>query len=249
MLVSAGETRRCNSHGNTGAPPLTAFPMIRNTADVDDRRRFTYDLHAVLWRSRPATLWSVANPPFNQRYIYQPFFENRSSIHSACRDLVTLLDYFLGKRHSPPGQSSSKTLMQNTVSIPTDKPKCLARVILSQNNLLLPPTQFDSNCKHRRHYFDSYLNLHFTWQTKIKQWNNSFNRGNFLLWIDFDWQDLDFLMEYLHYQHFITVYINILFSNFYFCVFFWYGEFSCIENCSKSPWKINGGNIKKRSVW
>lgn len=165
MLVSAGETRRCNSHGNTGAPPLTAFPMIRNTADVDDRRRFTYDLHAVLWRSRPATLWSVANPPFNQRYIYQPFFENRSSIHSACRDLVTLLDYFLGKRHSPPGQSSSKTLMQNTVSIPTDKPKCLARVILSQNNLLLPPTQFDSNCKHHRHYFDSYLNLHFTWQT------------------------------------------------------------------------------------
>lgn len=62
----------------------------------------------------------------------------------------------------PPGQSSSKTLMQNTVSIPTDKPKCLARVILSQNNLLLPPTQFDSNCKHHRHYFDSYLNLHFT---------------------------------------------------------------------------------------
>lgn len=249
MLVSAGETRRCNSHGNTGAPPLTAFPMIRNTADVDDRRRFTYDLHAVLWRSRPATLWSVANPPFNQRYIYQPFFENRSSIHSACRDLVTLLDYFLGKRHSPPGQSSSKTLMQNTVSIPTDKPKCLARVILSQNNLLLPPTQFDSNCKHRRHYFDSYLNLHFTWQTKIKQWNNSFNRGNcFLLWIDFDWQDLDFLMEYLQSTFYNSLY-KYTFLQFLFRVFFWYGEFSCIENCSKSPWEINGGNIKKRSVW
>lgn len=128
------------------------------------------------------------------------------------------------------------------------KKKCLARVILSQNNLLLPPTQFDSNCKHRRHYFDSYLNLHFTWQTKIKQWNNSFNRGNFLLWIDFDWQDLDFLMEYLQSTFYNSLY-KYTFLQFLFRVFFWYGEFSCIENCSKSPWKINGGNIKKRSVW
>lgn len=88
---------------------LTAFPMIRNTADVDDRRRFTYDLHAVLWRSSPATLWSVANPPFNQRYIYQPFFENRSP-STTSRDLVTLLDYFLGKRHSL-GERFSKSLM------------------------------------------------------------------------------------------------------------------------------------------
>lgn len=47
MRVSAAETRRCNSYGNTGSTALTAFPMIRNTADVDDRRRFTYDLHAV----------------------------------------------------------------------------------------------------------------------------------------------------------------------------------------------------------
>ena len=155
---------------------------------------------------------------------------------------------FLANDIPPPANLPRKLWCKTLFRFLPIKKKCLARVILSQNNLLLPPTQFDSNCKHRRHYFDSYLNLHFTWQTKIKQWNNSFNRGNFLLWIDFDWQDLDFLMEYLQSTFYNSLY-KYTFLQFLFRVFFWYGEFSCIENCSKSPWEINGGNIKKRSVW
>lgn len=138
--------------------------MIRNTADVDDRRRFTYDLHAVLWRSGPATLWSVANPPFNQRYIYQPFFENRSP-STTSRDLVTLLDYFLGKRHSTLLEMSDAN--QNTVSIPMINRSVLRAVLSTQAKIIYyfrPPTwtQFDSNCKHHGYYFDSYSNLHFT---------------------------------------------------------------------------------------
>lgn len=249
MLVSAGETHRCNSHGNTGS----TVDRVSNDKKHGGRWwqasfhvRFTRGFmtlapsHAVV-RCKPTFQPAVHLSTVLRESFFHPFRLPGPRYSSRLFSWQTTFP--------PPANLPRKLWCKTLFRFLPIKKKCLARVILSQNNLLLPPTQFDSNCKHRRHYFDSYLNLHFTWQTKIKQWNNSFNRGNFLLWIDFDWQDLDFLMEYLHYQHFITVYINILFSNFYFCVFFWYGEFSCIENCSKSPWKINGGNIKKRSVW
>lgn len=126
---------------------------------------------------------------------------------------------FLANDIPPPANLPRKLWCKTLFRFLPIKKKCLARVILSQNNLLLPPTQFDSNCKHRRHYFDSYLNLHFTWQTKIKQWNNSFNRGNcFLLWIDFDWQDLDFLMEYLQSTFYNSLYKYTFLQFLFLCI-------------------------------